>query len=434
MSGVLNFLKQRWLPIVCVLVVLGTLPTAWIFSSGWNEKILKTAQENAGDKLNKIKRAKVTYVIPSVVPGERDTTITSPPNATMTSWVAGQRRERVEQVDRVIADATKRDQGPHGVLVEGLFPDPPSDGATLKRKMREYLEFMTGNARKDKPSWYATTLKEAGAGEVLDANALSTMLAEQKDREEAIAGAESEDGSVPAEQREVIAERLVSRRIGEYRRHAQGFSFYADEAVLGGHQFFPPPSMEARSGGKVPGIGEGYMWMADAWALEDILEAIKTANTGAGGERTEVELSPVKRVLKIELDMLPLFGKKPAESATLISKAGRVPVDPTVSVTGRVSSSENQVYDVRNVHVELVVSSENLPKVIEAFQSTGMMTITDLDISEIDVWDDLSKGYAYGNENVVKASMDVEIVWLRSWTVPMMPAAVRSVLGVENNG
>ncbi len=433
MSGILNFFKQRWLPMVCVLVVLGTLPTAWIFSSKWNEKILKVAQDDAGDKLNKIKRAKVTYVIPSVVPGERDTTITSPPNATMTSWVAEQRRERVEQVDRVIADATKRDQGPHGVLVEGLFPDPPSDGATLKRKMREYLEFMTGNARKDKPSWYATTLREAGAGEVLDANALGAMLAEQKDREEAIAGAESDDGTVPAEQREAIADRLVSKRIGEYRRHAQGFSFYADESVLGGHEFFPPSSMESRSG-RAPVLGEGYMWMADAWVLEDILEAIKHANTGAGGERTEVELSPVKRVLKIEIDKLPLFGKKPAESTSLISKSGRVPVDPTVSVTGRVSSSENQVYDVRRVHVELVVSSENLSKVIEAFHSTGIMTITDLDISEIDVWDDLSKGYAYGNENVVKASMDIEVISLRSWTVPMMPAAVRSVLGVENNG
>lgn len=436
MSGVLNFLKQRWLPMVCVLVVLGTLPTAWIMSSKWNEKILEEAQKDAGDKLNKIKRARVTYVIPSVVPGQPDTTLATPPNPVLTKWVADERHQRVEQVERVIAEATKLDQGPHKVLFEGLFPNPPADGVALKRKMREYLEFMLGDPRHDRPSWYTKVMREAGAGEVLDASELVSQLAEQKDREEAIAGAETENGSVPEEQREAIHDRLVSRRIGEYRRHAQEFSFYADESVLGGDSLFPPPSMEQRKGGKVPGLGEGYVWMADAWVLEDVLEAIKKANTGVGGERTEVELSPVKRIIKLEVDKLPIFGKntEPQESATLISENGRVPVDPAASITGRVSSPGNQLYDVRRVHLELVVSSENLPRVIEAFQSTGMMTITDLDLSEVDVWEDLSKGYAYGTENVVRASMDLEIVWLRSWTVPMMPDAVRRALGVENNG
>ncbi|MCB1282426.1 MAG: hypothetical protein KDB18_12970, partial [Salinibacterium sp.] len=79
MKGVLDFLKKRWLPIVCVVVVLATLPTAWIFSQKWNDDILEKAQADAGDKLNKIKRARVTYIVPSVVPGQPDTSIGSPP-------------------------------------------------------------------------------------------------------------------------------------------------------------------------------------------------------------------------------------------------------------------------------------------------------------------------------------------------------------------
>ncbi len=434
MSGILKFLKQRWLPIVCVVVVLGALPTAWIFSNKWNEEILKTAEAGAGDKLNQIKRARVTYVIPSVVPGQQDTTVTDAPNAAMTQWVADQRRQRVEQAGLVMTEATKRNKASHGPLVEGLYPEGPGNDSQLKRQMREYLEFMLGDARAGKPSWYTRTLREAGAGTVPNAGEIAQMLAETKDREEAIAAAESDDGRVDAERQQQINESLVSRRIGEYRRHAQGFSFYADQSVLGGHTFFPPPSMEARSGAQVPLHEEGFMWMADAWVLEDILRAIETANTGVGGEQTEVELSPVKRIVKLEIDQLPIFSKGSGEPAGLISRDGRAPLDPNASITGRVSSSENSVYDVRKVRLELIVSSEKLPSVIEAFHSTGLMTVTDLDLDEIDIWDDLSLGYAYGNEHVVKASMDIEIVWLRSWTVPLMPKTVQQVLGVNNNG
>ena len=40
MKPVLAFLKQRWLPLVCVVVVLAAIPTAWYFSTNWNETIL----------------------------------------------------------------------------------------------------------------------------------------------------------------------------------------------------------------------------------------------------------------------------------------------------------------------------------------------------------------------------------------------------------
>jgi hypothetical protein len=117
--------------------------------------------------------------------------------------------------------------------------------------------------------------------------------------------------------------------------------------------------------------------------------------------------------------------------SSLVSQPGRVPQDPRVSITGRVSSPENKLFDVRRARIELVVSSEKLPSVIEAFHSTGMMTVTDLDLEPIDVWEDLRQGYAYGNEHVVKASMEIEIVWLRSWTAGLMPATIRAVLGVN---
>ncbi len=435
MKPVLAFLKQRWLPIVCVVVVLAALPTAWFFSTSWNEEILKTAEEDAGDKLNRIRRAKVTYVVPSVMPGQQDTTIVSAPNATLTEWAAEQRRQRLEQTSAIVAEATQRNRRGRGPIVEGLYPNPPENDAALKRQMIEYLEMMTGSRRTGGPSWYQRTLEQAGAGQLPPSGEIAQLLAEQREREEAIAAAESEQGRVDPERQAQINENLVSRRIGEYRRHAQGFSFYADQSVLGGHPLFPPPTMEARASAQAPAHEEGYMWMADAWLLQDILAAIQTANTGAGGERTEVELSPVKRIVSLRIDQLPLFGggSDEEDGSSGGSGDGRVPHDPSVSITGRISSDANNVYDVRRVELELIVSSENLPRVIAAFHDTGMMTVTDLDIEEFDPWDDLRQGYVYGNEHVVKASMDIEVIWLRSWTTQFMPETVKRILGVNNN-
>lgn len=450
MKNVLTFLKQRWLPLVCVVVVLVAIPTAWIMSSKWNEDILKTAQDNAGNKLNELKRARVTYIIPSVVPGEADIQLASAPNETLTRWVAEQRSQRLSQTRSVIEEATKRNRGSKGPIIDGLYPNPPQDAAALRRSMRTYLETMLGDPARNQPSWYTRTLQAAGAGTRLNPNELAQTLAELREREEALEAAQTDTGTLTTQQRERIAENLVNRRIGEVRRHAQSFSFYADDSVLGGAAFprnavIPPPSFEQRASARAPTHEEGFVWMADAWVLQDLLAAIQKANTGAGGERTEVEQSAVKRILSISIEELPVFGTADGSQdrgeeqftetmsvgSGLISQPGRVPRDPRASITGRVSSPENKLFDVRRARVDLVVSSEKLPSVIEAFHSTAMMTVTDLDLEPIDVWEDLRQGYAYGNEHVVKASMEIEIVWLRSWTAGLMPATIRAVLGVN---
>jgi hypothetical protein len=446
---VLNILKQRWLPIVCVVVVLAALPTAWIFSSKWNDEIIATAQDNAGNKLNELRRAKVTYLIPSVVPGQPDVQLAVAPNPTLTSWVAEQRKQRLEQTRSVLDDATKRNKGAHAPIVDGLFPKPPGDAAALSRQMRTYLETMLGNPARGQDSWYTKALKAAGAGTALDAGALAQLLAEQREREEALAAAQNESGQITAEQQQMINENLVNRRIGEVRRHAQAFSFYADQSVLGDKAFaksavIPPPSMEDRAGARAPSHEEGFVWMADAWVLQDLLAAITKANTGLGGERTEVEQSAVKRILSIGIEELPIFasnnqgrgedeGQSQGPLPTLDAETGRIPLDPSISVTGRLSSTTNQLYDVRRARISMIVASEKLPAIINAFHSTSLMTVTDVDLESIDVWEHMRNGYAYGNEHVVKASMEVEILLLRSWTVPLMPESIRMILGVTSN-
>ena len=58
------------------------------------------------------------------------------------------------------------------------------------------------------------------------------------------------------------------------------------------------------------------------------------------------------------------------------------------------------------------------------------MTVTDVDLYEVDIWEDLERGYYYGSDHVVRAVLSIETVWLRSWMKDFMPSTVRTALGV----
>jgi hypothetical protein len=103
--------------------------------------------------------------------------------------------------------------------------------------------------------------------------------------------------------------------------------------------------------------------------------------------------------------------------------------DPSVSVTGRVSTD---AYDVVPARLTLIVDASRIPDIFQAFAETNLMTVLDIDISEIDVWEELRRGYFYGSDApVVRAELEIETVWLRSWTTPIMPESVKQVLGIE---
>ena len=79
--------------------------------------------------------------------------------------------------------------------------------------------------------------------------------------------------------------------------------------------------------------------------------------------------------------------------------------------------------------MSLVVSSARLLDLLDAIESTGFMEVLDLDLAEVDVLGDLDGGYYYGPEHVVRVRLDVETIWLRSWTAQYTPKIVREILG-----
>jgi hypothetical protein len=112
-----------------------------------------------------------------------------------------------------------------------------------------------------------------------------------------------------------------------------------------------------------------------------------------------------------------------------------MPDDPApaagpVSFTGREGGQADSAYDLRTVEVVAVVSSAELPKFLDAIGKVNFMTVTDLDLSSVDIWNEIQQGYYYGQDHVVRVAMTIETVWLRSWMTPLMPDSVKQTLGV----
>lgn len=101
-----------------------------------------------------------------------------------------------------------------------------------------------------------------------------------------------------------------------------------------------------------------------------------------------------------------------------------------VSITGRSTSPSNPDYDVRNAEIVAVVSSERLAVFLDALSRVNFNTVLQVRLGEVDVKADLERGYYYGNEHVVRATITLETVWLRNWTSPLMPASVKKTLGI----
>ncbi len=439
MKGVLGWVKSHLVVVICTVVVVVSLPLGFVFSSRMNGKIREAAEKEGNDQLRQIQNARVSYVIPSLLPEERPVELArQAPNAALTAWVKEQRDRRAAEASGVMRRAVEFNRRGHRPLVQGLFPDPPSDATQQLRLKGELLNLLAGDSSGDRPSLYETLFAEIGAGSPPSPERVFESVRDVEERERERLLADSPTGQLTAEQQAKLTEQLVNRRIGEYQRRAREISVYADLTSLDRTGFdkrsslLPPPRVTDAQGGALPDVAELFQWQWDVWLVGDLLSAVARANTSPDGDRQDVENAVVKRIEKISVEDLPLYGD--AKLPRLSAPEGSVPLDRSTSVTGRVSSETNKLYDVRRAKMTVVVSSERLPVFLDALGQTNMITVLSVNLSEVDVWADLQKGYFYGREPVVRAELELETLWLRSWTGPLMPRYVRQRLGVELTG
>ena len=97
--------------------------------------------------------------------------------------------------------------------------------------------------------------------------------------------------------------------------------------------------------------------------------------------------------------------------------------DYNVSFTGR---RTNPLFDVRDVTVRLCVDTARLPAVSDALSRRNFITILDVDLVPDDHYQAAHGGFFYGSEPVSEVTLQLETIWLRSWTTEFMPDDTKS--------
>lgn len=433
MKNVLTWMRKRIVLVVAVVLIVIALPAAWWISSGLNASFRQAQQEKVDAELRKVGGQEVVYQLPALSPEAERVEVRSAPNERLTAWF-GEQAERQRQEAQLVAEQAaafnRRDREP---LVQGLFPEP-STARDAQIKPYEFLRALIGY--RGAPSVVDQLMEQVGAGSPPEPQRV-------RDRIETVSGAflaELERRRGPGQQlstseQEEMDDRLRQARIDAYQQQARKLSMYIERDVLREAIEMPADASPASP----PSVHQLFEYQFNVWVVEDVLRALDIANRDERGRRQRVDEGVVKRVLSIDVDInerqysLPVFvgEQNVAARSSPPSQGGLVGTSADWSITGRFSHPDNQVYDVVEVQLSIVADARRLPRLLESFGRANFMSVLDVDLQEVDVWEDLRLGFYYGTEPVVRADITVETVWLRSWTAPLMPERWREGLAAQ---
>jgi len=447
LKNILPWLKKNWLiPTLCV-VMLAVLGTTWWFSSAWNERIRDEQQKTAGDLLTKVNNLKVTYALPIVAGDPIAIELSTPPNSVLTQKFAERKKQLLDQRESVVKVAEAFNKGDKKPLIDGLFP-APSPGQEQAKPL-DFVQKLAGNPSQGTPSAYQGLLDSIRAGGPVVSSQLEAQLNDILRRETEKIKGNGGARELTANEKESLSRLLLDARRAEYVRRASEVSVYADMRIFpsAGGSSAPGSGMSQGSasiGGTnqillaapatPPNVRQTFLWQSDFWLLQDVFAIVRAANTGDSGKLTSERDSVVKRIEKI--DILPWRAQTASEGigndvsgggAAASAAAGEF----ATSISGHSDSSSTE-YDVRRARVTMIVSSSRLPELFNAVGRTNFAFITGFAMEKVDGWQDLAEGYYYGDESVVRIQLDLEFTWLRSWTEPLFPDAIRKGLGLPD--
>lgn len=434
----MTLVKKRWPLGVSVLVILVVLPAAWFVSGGMNQQIRESQRSEGERLLQQLKGLTVSYSLPAPFEGLEEIRESGVlPHEKRTSFFREQlelQDARIEEAVATIADFNQKGRGP---LVEGLFPKEPADGTQAQLLRLQMQKLLVPDDDPGTQAAYEALVASLNATTPPEPQMVLERLRDEEQRLLEREQAKSGRSELTAEEADALQDELKEQRLNLYARRAQDHSIYMSLDVFSGE--LPTSaglSFPRQALARPPLHATTWFWQYDYWLAEDVVGFLRLANT-RNGELLPIVEAPIKRVVSLSA---PPFDVTRTTMQDGVEVAGDVGPSPrtgvfepryVVSPSGRDPGWSNQLYDIRPVRMSLVVDSRRIPEILDATAQQNLITVTDLDVGPVDAWEHVEQGYFYGPAHVVQLDLQLEFIYLRSWTAPLMPDVIRTNLGME---
>jgi len=492
MKNVLDWLKNNILADIAILLVLisvGFMVFIHLRGAALKERMAERSRV-VSDISSYMKQ---TLKVPSEDPNEKPKDVTGVTYKPATIEAVKQIQERMSTEARQTARYLRqKNQAGHELLIEGMLPetraahnareayiqalqdllkpyDPQAPYVGLNAGLPPTAEEIEAELQKvrDQYTQLAASGAAAPAPEPERSGRFDRFNRGQPRESGRGSGAGVEGLSLETQKR--LRDALVSRLEGLLEERAKSINIYADYRLWTADNRKNPAfpfqvaewaiTDEGNRSSELPNYQQLFEGQLEFWIQLDITRAIARANRVASDEASANVLNaPVKRL--IQLDVLPGYvglhddsasaarpayadrgqpdrfaGGSTAAPETLypIPPAGAIgnpdqplPDNFLASPTGRVS---NALYDVRHARLSIVADAAQLPSFFDALADVNLMTIIDLQVTDVDEWDALAEGYLYRGD-AVQLDLLIESIWLRDWTRELMPEKTKLYLGV----
>ena len=438
-SKVIALAKQRGILIACVLIIVVIPLVAWWFRGGIKDSIHETMSKRSKefDKIVSLEKSSITVRNPVGDPKSETVSL----NSTLIDALKARNESLENEVKGVYRSALEHNKKNHDIVQtkQVVFPKPLQENEKLLEEIflpviGPAYTVLLANNRVNTPPSSADVLEAVKQREI---SFIRDDL-KKKNRSEVTDPKEIEQ----------LAQALSKARLDALLEGARDTAVYLDNGAIR-----MPPAKGFIS------VDTCFTWQWDLWVLDDIFHAISNVNTNVkDGVKSSVISAPVKRIISIRIDQpssvaaasatveappveteatdAPAEAPEPAAVVAATTDATGEPIAPAseiirdfkISFTGLKSC---QLYDIRNVKLKLIVSTSDLPKVLDSFAKENFMTVTQLKISPVDSFSAARQGFIYGAEPCSEVSMVLQTIWLREWTTFYMPLGMKNKLGTR---
>ena len=431
------FLKQRWVPITCGLIVI-IAPLAAYFSLDFVRAPVVAKIKDRVDAYEKLGGLEKTSVDVRAADGSVRTE-SAYINKALIEELTKHQEALAADAQGIYQSAVDRNRAGRGVSqdIAEYLPKPKNEAARDVNLLRENALPLLIKQR----DALITLMKMSGPSKSDEALDL-VQRAETEHLTGVLMKKQRSEVTDPKELAELNA-RLVDTRLALITENAAGIEVYLRPgAILWRDKLASAKDGDSKAAPAVEfALAQLFQFQWDMWVVEDVLKAIQQVNSksDASGKRMPIGVvqAPVKCINR--LLVTPIAGLVPADAAagatadaSAEAPAGEA-IDPKTDVAPDFAASinglrTNQLFDVRDATLVVVCETTAVPKLVNALSAQNFITVTGLSLVPADTFAAARQGYAFGSQPCSEVTLKLQSVWLRDWTTESMPKGMMAAI------